>query len=128
MEDELKPTGNPNQYPELTDTDLEDAQAVKFDWYPVESLKRKVRVRSLSEYESAKFEQTQMTRSGKMNPSGVLAARRNYIALCLVDAQGNPKFKPDQLSGRIQVIEELYRICAGHNGLTEREAESLVGN
>jgi len=76
MED-TKPVTNPNDYPELSDTDLEKAQAVKFDWYPVESLKRKVRVRSLSEYESAKFEQTQMTKSGKMNPAGVLAARRN---------------------------------------------------
>ncbi len=121
-------TTSTDDYPELTSDDLQNLQKVEFTWYPIHSIKRKIRVRSLSEAESAKFEQQQMTKRGTINKAAVLESRRNYLRLCIVDKDGNPNFKADEFVGRIKPIEEMYRVCSGHNGLTEQEAEALVGN
>lgn len=87
-----------------------------------------VRIRSLMESEQSIFEAANMTRGGKLNIEQIQNARRRYIALCVVDDEGNPYLTPDDLDGDTRLTNWLYDICCEHNGVREQDREALVGN
>lgn len=87
-----------------------------------------VRIRSLKESEQSAFEAKHMTRAGKLNLEQIQNARRRYIALCVVDDQGNPYLSPEDLDGDTRLTNWLYDLCCNHNGVREQDREALVGN
>ena len=87
-----------------------------------------VRIRSLLESEQSRFESVNVTKAGKLNRAEIETSRRRYVALCLVDADGNTTHKPEQLDGDARLMNWLYDVCCEHNGVREQDREALVGN
>jgi len=88
-----------------------------------------VRIRSLTEWQQSKFESKHIGRNGKPNKNAIEASRRDYIALCLVDEDGNAYLKASDLTeSDSRLVNFLYRVCAEHNGLNEDEQDAVLGN
>lgn len=89
----------------------------------------RVRIRSLNEYEQSQFEAEHIGKNGKPSRSAIQASRRRYLALCLVDEDGNPYLQArDFRDADSRLVNYLYRVCAEHNGLSEDEQETILGN
>lgn len=87
-----------------------------------------VRIRSLMESEQSRFESVNISKAGKLNKEQIESSRRRYIALCVVDDNGNPYLKPEDLDGDTRLTNWLYNLCCEHNGVREDDREALVGN
>lgn len=87
-----------------------------------------VRVRSLFESEQSKYEASNISSGGKLNKEQLAMSRRRYVALCLVDEDGNPTHRTEDLDGDSRLLNWLYDLCCEHNGVREQDREALAGN
>lgn len=99
---------------------------------PVSGLR--VRIRSLMEAEVSRYSAVIATGQGRktLNINRLEDANRRLIALCLVDAEGNP-LVPDGQSVRIGKMDSvdtshLYEECAAFCGINTGDIEDLVKN
>lgn len=98
---------------------------------PVSGLR--VRIRSLFERELSNYQaKIQSSRGEQERQNRLAAANRQYIALCVVDGDGNPILDPKQV-GRIAEWDSadssfLYEACAKHCGTTTDDLDSLIKN
>lgn len=98
---------------------------------PVSGLQ--VRIRSLFERElSDYYAIVQSARNEKDRHKRLKAANRQYIAMCLVDEDGNTIVPADD-AGKLAEMDgadasHLYAECLRHAGTNERDIEELVGN
>lgn len=87
-----------------------------------------VRIRSLMESEQSRFESVNINKAGKLNKEQIESSRRRYIALCVVDEDGNTYLRADDLDGDTRLTNWLYDVCCEHNGVREQDRDALVGN
>lgn len=87
-----------------------------------------VRIRSLKESEQSRFESVNISKAGKLNKAEIESSRRRFIALCLVDEDGNTYLKPEELDGDTRLTNWLYNACCEHCGIREQDQDALVGN
>ena len=93
----------------------------------------KVRIRSLTERELSSYQSIiQSARDEKSRQVRMAASNRRFIALCLVDDDGNPIVPADKV-GQIAELDaadssHLYNECATHCGINQQDLEDLVGN
>lgn len=113
----------------LTEADVKAGQR-RFAVHPVPMVDGKsVRIRSLFETEQSAFESRQVTSRGKLNTNELERGRRRYIALCVVNADGNPYLAEKSLEQwDSALVNWLYDRCCEHNGVREQDREALVGN
>lgn len=94
-----------------------------------------ITVRSLTEIEQSKFEAGLLQKkSGQIETNGdsLMVARRQYVALCLVDEDGQPLLTAEDIDAMANADARLINFCnkvaQDHNGVEENEIETLVGN
>ena len=93
---------------------------------------KSVRVRSLFENEQTEYELDRLDGRGAVKANQLKTAKREYIALCVVDGDGNPVLTPahvEQLeNGDTAFVTWVYKFCLEHNGQSESDVEDLVKN
>ena len=105
----------------------------RFDYVTVPTSGLKFRIRSLTERELSSYQSViQSARDDKSRQVRLAAANRRFIALCLVDHEGNPIVPPDEL-GKLAELDaadssHLYDECARHCGINTQDLEALVKN
>ena len=83
----------------------------------------KVRLRSLTAADKAKYDSAALDSKGRVNTKALLTANSRLIILCVADTEGNPLFADGDID-RLQsmdsgVIERLAEECGRHCGITE---------
>ncbi len=92
-----------------------------------------VRIRSLTERELSNYQaRIQSSRDEQQRHNRLAASNRQFIALCVVDDDGNPVIEPNQV-GRLMEMDgadssHLYDACARHCGVTAQDLDELVKN
>ncbi len=92
-----------------------------------------VRIRSMLERElSAYHARINSAKDDKQLQSRLMMANRQFISLCLVDADGNTIVPTDE-TGRLSDMDaadtsHLYKECARHCGINTQDIEDLVKN
>lgn len=91
-----------------------------------------VRIRSLMESEVSAYQNGILNRKGEYRETRLREATRRLIALCLVDAQGNPictdAHMAKMASWDSADTQFLYNECAAHCGINTRDIEDLAKN
>ncbi len=90
------------------------------------------RIRSLTERELSNYQAVIAVRDDKLREARLATANRRFIALCLVDDQGNT-IVPANKVGLLAELDgadssHLYGECADHCGITTQDLDDLVGN
>ena len=105
----------------------------RFDVVTLPTSGLRYRIRSLFERELSSYQAAiQAARDEKSRQVRMAAANRRFIALCLVDAEGNPIVPADAI-GKLAELDgadssHLYDECATHVGVNKQDLEDLVGN
>lgn len=94
---------------------------------PVSGLR--VRIRSLTEEEYARYQMAVVNTAGKVRTNKLEDAGRRLIALCIVDENGNRLFA-DNEADKLRSLDNadaqsLYNACLKHNGINRDEEEML---
>ncbi len=91
-----------------------------------------VRIRSLTERETADYQTQTLAKSGNYKMSKLEDATRRLIVLCLVDGAGNRILNHTHME---KIAEwdsadaaHLYKECATYTGVNTEDIESLVKN
>lgn len=90
-----------------------------------------VRIRSLMERELSEYQAgVQSARDEKQRQKRMKAANRRFIALCLVDDDGNTIVTDASKLTELDAADSsfLYDECATHCGINRQDIEDLVGN
>ena len=92
----------------------------------------KVRIRSLTEGERARYEASLQDRQGRLDSKKSQQLRARLIALCLVDAKGHCEFHeadiPKLMKIDCRTSVAIHQACAKHNGFDDEDLELMVKN
>lgn len=92
-----------------------------------------VRIQSITEREFSDYQAVAVSKSGdKLRTDKLKDANRRFIALCLVDSQGN-RILPTKESGKLADWDAgdtsyLYNECASHCKINSEDIEDSVKN
>jgi hypothetical protein len=110
------------------------AKARRFDlvecpWNP----DKKMRLRSLTAKEIGQYETTTLnTKKGGLVTDRLIDAKRRLLIMTAVDGSGNPFLTMSDLTSMEDtdgmIINQAYKACAKHVGISEDEVEDLVKN
>jgi hypothetical protein len=92
----------------------------------------KVRIQSLMQEEIARHNLMMLDKKGQVSQAGLMAAERLYVAMALVDDQGNRLLTDDE-AGELAKLDGgvFQKIAQAARRLTDRDAvtaEAMLGN
>lgn len=91
-----------------------------------------VRLRSLTERERTAYEAASLNETGEQERELLIDSKRRLIALCVVDADGNPLLTDGDVDALADIdgsiTGRLYAACLDHCGFTKGDIEGLVKN
>ncbi len=91
-----------------------------------------MRIRSLTERELSTYQAANAVRDEKVREARLGTSTRRFIALCVVDGDGN-MIVPANKIGSLAELDgadtlHLYNECSAHCGISEEDMKELVGN
>lgn len=120
----------------LTKNDFTGAKPRRFETYPLPwDTSRGVRLRSLTEKEASEYESSLLRkRKGQVEvrEEALKTARREYVALCVVNASGETIMDLDDVNsmaeGDARLFAFVYKCCQEHNHIDDDDIQRLMGN
>jgi hypothetical protein len=104
----------------------------RYEIVPVPEWGGEVRLRSLSGAERDEYEDSLVQQVGNKQVTNARNARAKLVALCAVDANGQPLFSKAQViklgSKSSAALQRLFDVACRMNGFTDEDVKELEGN